>query len=183
MPITTLDPVTALVVIDLQRGIASGPAAHPVPEVVANAAALARAFRRRALPVALVNVAGRAPGRTDAPAAPPAPPGWTDLLPELDRQPGDLLVTKFGWGAFYGTPLDLLLRRRGVTQIVLCGISTSIGVETTARAAYERGYHVTLAVDAMTDRSLDAHRNSVERIFPRLGETGTTADLLARLGG
>jgi nicotinamidase-related amidase len=154
-----------------------------VADVIANAAALAKAFRRRGLPVALVNVAGRAPGRTEAPS--PAftpPPNWTELVPELEQQPSDIPVTKYTWGAFHGTPLDLQLRRRGVTQIVLCGVSTSIGVETTARSAYEHGYNVTLAVDAMTDTVIENHRHSIERIFPRLGETGTTADVLARLG-
>lgn len=183
MPITTLDPSTALVVIDLQRGILAMPTAHPAADVVAKAAAMAKAFRHRGLPVALVNVAGRAPGRTETPASTvKPPPNWTELAPELEQQPGDILVTKYTWGAFHGTPLDLQLRRRGVTQIVLCGVSTSIGVETTARAAYEHGYNVTLAIDAMTDTVLEAHRHSIERIFPRLGETGTTADVLARLG-
>jgi nicotinamidase-related amidase len=183
MPITPLDSKTALITIDLQRGIVGLPTAHPAAEVVAKAAALARAFRRRGLPVVLVNVAGGAPGRTDAgPPKLPRSADWAELVPELDPQPDDVRVTKYTWGAFYGTPLDLQLRRRGVTQIVLCGISTSIGVETTARAAFERGYNVALAVDAMTDLSLDAHRNSVERIFPRLGEVGTTDDVLALLG-
>jgi nicotinamidase-related amidase len=82
------------------------------------------------------------------------------------------------WGAFHGTDLDVQLRRRGVTQIVLAGVATSIGVESTARAAYEHGYNVTLATDAMTDLSADAHQNSLTRIFPRLGETGITNDIL-----
>jgi nicotinamidase-related amidase len=184
MPITTIDPVTALVVIDLQKGIVGMPTAHPAAGVVANAAALATAFRTRALPVVLVNVAGGPfpPGRSEAP--PPSFPradDWAEIVPELDPQPSDLRITKMQWGAFYGTPLDLHLRRRRVTQIVLCGISTSIGVESTARAAHEHGYHLTLVIDAMTDRSLEAHQNSVERIFPRLGEIGSTADALAGL--
>jgi nicotinamidase-related amidase len=183
MPITTLDPTTALVVIDLQRGIAGRPAAHPVADIIANAAALAHAFRRRGLPVALINVAGGAPGRADArsPAMPP-PGDWLELVPELDRQPSDLVATKYTWGAFYGTSLDLQLRRRGVTQLVVCGISTSIGVESTARAAHERGYHLTLPVDAMTDSVAENHAHTVARIFPRLGEVGSTADVLALLG-
>ena len=185
MPITTIDPVSALVVIDLQKGIAAMPCAHPVPGVIANAAQLAHAFRRRQLPVVLVNVAGGPfpPGRSEGPR-PSFPPSsdWAEIVPELDRQPTDLLITKMQWGAFYGTPLDLHLRRRGVTQIVLCGIATSIGVESTARAAHEHGYHLTLVLDAMTDRSLESHQHSVERIFPRLGETGSTADVIARLG-
>jgi nicotinamidase-related amidase len=74
------------------------------------------------------------------------------------------------------------LRRRGITQIVLTGVATSIGVESTARAAYEHGYHVTLATDAMTDLSASAHENSLNWIFPRLGEIGSTAEILALLG-
>ncbi|WP_205187151.1 isochorismatase family protein, partial [Burkholderia sp. LMG 13014] len=97
------------------------------------------------------------------------------------RQPGDHLVTKKTWGAFTGTDLDAHLKAAGVTQIVLTGIATSIGVESTARQAHELGYNVTLAVDAMTDLNADAHVNSVERLFPRLGETGTTQDIVALL--
>ncbi|MBI0384557.1 isochorismatase family protein, partial [Streptomyces albiflaviniger] len=95
---------------------------------------------------------------------------------------GDIVVTKHTWGAFHGTDLDLQLRRRGATQVVLGGIATSIGVESTARAAYAHGYHVTLATDAMTDMDADAHRNSVEKIFPRLGETDSTDAIIGLLG-
>ena len=98
------------------------------------------------------------------------------------RTDSDIVVTKQQWGAFYGTDLDLQLRRRGVTQVVVTGIATSIGVESTARAAHEHGYHVTVAVDAVTDMDADAHRNSVEKIFPRLGETDT-AEAIAKLLG
>ena len=179
MPITKLDPVTALVVIDLQRGIVSLPTVHPVQEVIANAAILAQAFRARSLPVVLVNVTGAAPGRTDAPRRHLSfPPEWTELVPELQQQPSDYLVSKQRFGAFLGTDLDPYLRHRGATQIVLAGISTSLGVESTGRCAYDLGYNVTFAVDAMTDRDPDVHRNSVEKIFPRLGESGTTADVL-----
>jgi nicotinamidase-related amidase len=182
MPLTQIDPVTALVVIDLQKGIAAFPAAHPFAEIANRAGQLARAFRERGLPVVLVNVAGSAPGRTDARMTlPPLPPGWTDLVPELDPQPGDHLVTKQRWGAFLGTGLDAYLRGRGVTQIVLAGVATSVGVESTARSAFDLGYNVTLAVDAMSDRSMELHLHSVEAIFPRLGETATTAEVLERL--
>jgi nicotinamidase-related amidase len=182
MPVTTLDPKTALVVIDLQKGVVAIPTVHPMATVVANAAKLAHAFRRRGAPVALVNVAGGAPGRTDIQRPPMAfPPDWTELAPELEVQPTDLLVTKYSVGAFYGTSLELHLRRHGVTQIVLCGVATSSGVEATARGAFDRGYHVTLVTDAMTDRVAEAHTHSVERIFPRLGECGLTVDVLAKL--
>ncbi|MFF9478656.1 isochorismatase family protein [Streptomyces sp. NPDC014733] len=183
MSVTTLDPTAALVVIDLQKGIAGLPTVHPSDEVIARSARLAAAFRARELPVVLVNVTGGAPGRTESARAGGTPPAdWAELVPELDRQSGDLLVTKQVWGAFHATALDLELRRRGVTQVVLTGIATSIGVESTARAAYEHGYHVTVATDAVTDMDEGAHRNSLEKIFPRLGETGTTDEIIALLG-
>jgi nicotinamidase-related amidase len=182
VPITTLDPKAALVIIDLQKGILSFPTAHPTGPVIANAAELAKAFRARRLPVVLVNVAGVAAGRTDHGAMNfNPPPEFLELLPQLDHQPSDILITKLRWGAFSETTLDAKLRELGVTQIVLAGISTSFGVESTARYAYEHGYNVALATDAMTDSTVEAHENSLQRIFPRLGETGPTEAVLAAL--
>jgi len=182
MAITALDPKTALILIDLQKGIVAYPTAHPADEVVRHAAALADAFRRHDLPVVLVNAAGGAPGRTEQ-VRPRGefPAGWTDLDPELNQQPEDHTVTKRTWGAFTNTGLDEHLRKLGVTQVVIAGIATSIGVESTARQAHELGFNITLATDAMTDMSLDAHNNSITRIFPRLGETGTTWEIVALL--
>jgi nicotinamidase-related amidase len=179
MALTTLDAKTALVVIDLQKGIVSYPTVHPIGEIVDRAARLAAAFRAHGLPVVLVNVDGRAPGRTDGGMQPfSPPPDWTELVVELQAAPDDVRVTKRTWGAFQGTSLDAELKKRGVTQIVLSGVSTSAGVESTARAAYEHGYNVVLATDAMTDMNLETHQHSVERIFPRLGETATTDEVL-----
>ncbi|MBW0001687.1 MAG: isochorismatase family protein [Verrucomicrobia bacterium] len=182
MPLTQLDDTAALIVIDLQKGIVGLPTVHPGAEVVGRTAKLARAFRECGLPVVLVNVTGGAPGRTEAGASLPArPPDWAELVPELDPQPGDHRISKQRWGAFSGTGLDEHLRRKGVTQVFIAGIATSIGVESTARSAYEGGYHVVLVVDAMTDRDAEAHRRSIEKIFPRLGETATTDEVLKRL--
>lgn len=179
MPVTTLDAKTALLLIDLQKGILSNPLVHSGRDVLRNARELADAFRGRGLPVVLVNVTGGAPGRSEQPRSTvQRAPDWAELVPELDKQPGDLTVTKRTWGAFASTDLDARLRALGVTQVVIGGISTSIGVESTARHAYALGYNVTLAVDAMTDTNLDAHTNSVTRIFPRLGETGTTREIV-----
>ncbi|MFR9729822.1 hydrolase [Saccharopolyspora sp. MS10] len=193
MPISTLDPRTALVLIDLQRGIAgAGGTPHPAAEVVARGARLAEAFRAHGAPVVLVRVSFAAdgadapPGRTETGRGGQRPDGWDEIVDELAGHPQDVVVTKRNWGAFHGTDLDVRLRRRGVTQIVLGGIATSLGVESTARAAHEHGYHVVLATDAMTDLDAEQHRNSVERIFPRLGERGTTGEiveLLARTRG
>ena len=179
MAVTQLDPKTALLVIDLQKGLMSFPTAHPIGNVVKLARQLLDAFRRHHLPVVLVNVAGGAPGRTESPPrVGQFPPDFADLVPELNRQPEDHLVTKRTWGAFTNTDLDEHLKKLGVTQVVILGVATSIGVESTARHAHENGFHVTLAVDAMTDMNADAHANSIARIFPRLGETGTTQEII-----
>lgn len=187
MTVTTLDPKTALLVVDLQKGVVSLPTAHPVDGVVTQARALADAFRHYRLPVVLIKVTGGAPGRTEQTRTTgPRPDGWSDLIAEMNQQPHDHVVTKRTWGAFTGTGLAEHLKALGVTQVVIGGVATSIGVESTARQAYEHGFHVTLVTDAMTDLSLEAHDNSVTRIFPRLGETGTTAEivaLLAKSGG
>ncbi|MFE4333599.1 isochorismatase family protein [Streptomyces sp. NPDC056831] len=183
MTATALDPKTALVVVDLQKGIVGLPTVHPTADIVANSATLADAFRAKGLPVVLVRVTGGAPGRTETPGPSGTPAAdWAEIIPELGPREGDIVVTKQQWGAFYGTDLDLQLRRRGVTQVVVTGAATSIGVESTARSAHEHGYHVTVVTDAVTDLDADAHRNSVERIFPRLGETDTTEAIAKLLG-
>lgn len=182
MALTTMDEICALVVIDLQKGILAVPVVHPMEGVVANAARLAATFRRHGMPVVLVNVAGRAPGRTDAGA--PAftfSPEWTELIDDLDVHSDDVRVTKTRWGAFYETSLDQDLTDRGVTQVVLAGVATSAGVESTARAASEHGYNVVLATDAMSDRDAAVHANSVEKVFPRLGETATTEEIITMM--
>ena len=130
-------------------------------------------------PVVLVNVAGGAPGRTEQPRVrPDLAPGWTDFIPELNRQPQDHVVTKHTPGAFTNTGLDAHLRALGVTQVVIVGVATSNGVEVTARQAYELGFNVTLAIDAITDMRADAHAYSLARVFPRIGETGTTREII-----
>jgi len=188
MPVTTLDPRTALVVVDFQEGIAAMAGRAALAGPVARAARLATEFRAWALPVILVRV-GFSPDWADRPAnrvtlAPSldrVPANWADLMPELGAQPGDVVVTKRQPGAFYGTDLDLQLRRRGSTGIVLCGVATSLGVESTARAAYDHGYNVTFAADAMADFAPAAHEHSLATVFPRLGEVDTTERIIATL--
>jgi nicotinamidase-related amidase len=183
---------TALVVIDLQRGIAGMPGApRPGTEVVARAAQIAAALRAAGGTVVLVHVVRSPDGKdglkpiTDAPPAwgggRQVPPDWADIAPELGPEPGDVVITKRQWGAFYGTELDLQLRRRGVDTIILCGISTNAGVESTARDAYERGYQQVFVEDAMAARDAEEHRHTVTTLFPRIGRVRSTEDVLAAL--
>jgi nicotinamidase-related amidase len=187
MPIT-LDPATALLLIDLQRGITALPTAHPADDIVLCAAALAIVFREHHLPVVATRVAFSADGgdvvRTRTAADTPMVTFGTEgtvMQPELQLDEHDLLITKRGWNAFYGTELDLQLRRRGITGIVLAGISTSVGVESAARAAAERDYQLTIVTDAVTDTDLGAHKNSLDVIFPKIAELATTDEVIAAL--
>jgi nicotinamidase-related amidase len=189
-----LDPRrTAIIVIDLQKGIAGMPggAPHSKPDVIANAARLVASARAAGAQPILVHVGG-APDGADRlkPTSDqtmrmtgPLPPDWSELIPELDRQPSDIVILKRQWGAFYGTDLDLQLRRRGLGTIVICGIATEFGVESTARDAYECGYELIFAEDAMTGSTAESHSNSVERIFPRMGRVRSTEQIIVALKG
>jgi nicotinamidase-related amidase len=95
----------------------------------------------------------------------------------------DIKITKRQWSAFYGTELDLQLRRRGIETIVLGGISTNIGVESTARAAHEHGYSLVLVEDAMSCGAPEHHDASLNFVFPRLGLVRQSGDVLEALAG
>jgi nicotinamidase-related amidase len=186
-----LDPArTALVLIDLQEGIVSMPVApHTAADVVERSARLADRFRELGSPVVLVHVAFSPDNgdmhRPPADALPPLvdrPANWSDFVPQVGPREGDLVVTKKQWGAFYGTDLDLQLRRRGIRTIVLGGIATNFGVESTARAAFEHAYELVLVEDAMASFSAEMHAFPIASVFPRLGRIRTTGEVLAALG-
>jgi nicotinamidase-related amidase len=182
---------TALVVIDLQKGITSMPTTpREAKEIIANAARLAEAFRKNTMPVFLVRVATSADGKDRlTPVIDGENPfanrkvtaDWSEIVPELGPKEGDFVITKKQWGAFYGTDLDLQLRRRKIETIVLCGISTNIGVESTARFAYEYGYQQIFAEDASGARTADEHEHTMKTIFPRMGKVRTTQEIISAL--
>ncbi len=180
-------PRTALILIDLQKGIVARPLAPFTGEaVVERSKQLAARFRAARAPVILVNVAFASDfsdalhTEIDRPFTPPPggfAPDWTELVDGL-AEPSDLRVTKRQWGAFYGTDLDLQLRRRGITTVVLGGIATNMGVESTARAAHEHGYNVVIASDLTSTFSEEMQRFACDSIFPMLGRV-TTGDAIA----
>jgi nicotinamidase-related amidase len=195
--ITTIDKQTALVLIDLQRGVVRMKTAHPKKNILLKASMLVDVFRTAHLPVVVVYInplgadwtktrveVSEIPRnfviQTIAKMALPMT-GFTDIVPEIEVQPEDILIEKTSWNAFFQTSLDEELKKREITQLVLAGISTSIGVEGTARAASELGYNLIFATDAMTDKSKDAHDNSIRNIFPRLGELGTVMEITRKL--
>ncbi|EDT6683976.1 hydrolase [Salmonella enterica subsp. enterica] len=180
---------TALVVIDLQEGIlpfAGGP--YTANEVVARAARLAEKCRANGSPVVMVRV-GWSDDYAEAlkqpvDAATPAhalPENWWTWPTALGKKDSDLEVTKRQWGAFYGTDLELQLRRRGIDTIILCGISTNIGVESTARNAWELRFNLIIAEDACSAASSEQHQSSMTHIFPRIGRVRSVEDILNAL--
>jgi nicotinamidase-related amidase len=190
MSVTHLDPkTTALVLIDLQQGIVGVPAQpHSTAEVVANAVRLAERFRSAGSPVILVRVMTSPDGgdrlRPEIDEPQPArqvSPGFSEIVPELTTGEHDIVITKKQWGAFYGTDLDLQLRRRGVQTVAIGGISTNYGVESTARDAYERNYALVFVEDAMSARAAEGHAFALTRIFPRIGRIASTDDVLGAL--
>jgi nicotinamidase-related amidase len=177
---------TAVVVIDLQKGIASIPTEpHPAKTVIENVAKILNVARKKEMPVFLVHVTP-SPDFKDAlhPVSETSfqrsgyDPSWSEFVPELNIQPTDFLITKHQWGAFYGTELDLQLRRRGIDTIILCGIATNYGVESTARFAYEYGFNQIFVRDAMAARSKEEHEYPIKYIFPRLGLIRNTDEIL-----
>ncbi|VWD08376.1 MULTISPECIES: hydrolase [Burkholderia cepacia complex] len=189
MSIPTLNRTAALVAIDLQNGIVSLPVTpYTGAQVVAKTVELAAAFRALGLPVIYVHTSYLPDGgvalkvKTDAPSPPPnLDPEWSAFAPALGVQPSDIVVTKHQWGAFTGTDLDVQLRRRGITDIVLTGIATNIGVESTARQAYENNYNVVIVSDAVSTSSADAQTFALTQIFPKLGQVAAAADVEAAL--
>ena len=192
MPLELNPPTTALVLIDLQKGILGstlGP--HTADAVVANAHKLGTALAAKGGTICLVHVGFSADGKdrlsqpVDAPNPPPPPGGmpkdWSDFVPLIAGLTQDVVIKKRNWGAFHGTELDLQLRRRGVTTIILAGVSTNIGVEQTAREAFQHNYAIVLAEDACTSSSAEMHAFSITKIMPRLTRVRATADILAAI--
>jgi nicotinamidase-related amidase len=192
--VTVIDKNTALVLIDLQKGIVGMPLALPVQPVLDNATKLVTAFREANLPIVIVNVnpvgatwtkvriQATSPASTQTPEEAAA---WLktfiEIIPEIGATEQDIYITKRTWNAFYGTPLHEELQKRNITGIVLAGISTSIGVEGTARNATELGYNISIVEDALNDSNAAAHAHSLQNIFPRIAEIDTTDAIIKKL--
>lgn len=189
----TLDPrTTALVLVDLQNGILGLPLAPYGASAILDASLrLGRRFAERGGAIFPVRVAfapdfGDRPGQAvDEPMR--APPGglpaeWSTLSPDIAALPATEVITKHQWGAFHDTGLDLQLRRRGITTLVLCGIVTNFGVESTAREAWQHNYAVVVAEDACTSMSEEMHRFSIKTIMPRIAQVRSCEAILSALG-
>jgi len=178
---------TALVVIDLQKWLGKQYAPYSAEQVISKAADLADAFREQGSMVTLVRVSSKDMKDIPNPKLDMAPPklnlpsGWDQIVPEMRVRDTDHIITKKQWGAFYGTELDLQLRRRGIDTIVLCGIATGLGVDTTAREAFMHGYNLIFAIDAMTAFTQEEHDHVKNYIFPRIGRIRSTEEIISEI--
>lgn len=187
--ITKIDDRIALILIDLQKGTTAGIPKETLKIVVENSNRLANGFRKAGQPVVIVHVNPigemftkiRTEEFHNRQGEQQPPPEFTELLSEVTVEEQDILITKKVWNAFFDTGLHQRLDQKGVSQIILGGVSTSMGVEGTARAAAERGYNIVFAIDAMADRVASSQQNSFTNIFPYLGELGTTGEILSRI--
>lgn len=180
---------TALIVVDLQNfTLALNTVPHATADVLANAIRLAEACRKVGILVVLVRV-----GHEAAKVPHPAPltdskfsgfeygPDAKEIPPSLGPREGDIVVDKYNWGAFYGTSLDVHLRRRGIGRLIVCGLTAHIGVDTTMRHAQERGYDQVLVSDAVAAFTMEEHDYTLKTIAPRLACVRTTDQILAAL--
>lgn len=186
----TLDPrTTALVLIDLQKGIVGRELTpYSAAKVLESAVRLGQRFNDLGALIVPVHVsfstdgADRLQQPVDAAMPAPAggfPPEWAELVPEIASLNGAVVITKRQWSAFHGTELDLQLRRRRISTIVLGGIATNFGVESTARDAWQHGYEVVIAEDMCSSMGPGMHEFSIQKILPRLGRIRSTGDILS----
>ena len=182
---------TALVIIDLQQGIINRETApYSARKVIDNSARIGEKCRAAGGLIVPVHVAFSQDGADrlsqpiDSPmAVPPGglPANWAELVPEIAAFDSKVVITKRQWGAFYGTELDLQLRRRGIKTILLTGIATNFGVEQTAREAWQHGYDVVIVEDACTSVEAAMHQFAIEKILPRVSRIRSTDEVLAAL--
>ena len=182
---------TSLVLVDLQHGVLALPLTpYDASDVVVRSVELGGAFVAAGGTVVLVNVdyadgyADRLNQPADLPMQLPAtglPEGWATLVPEVSALAAQVSITKRQQSAFHGTELDLQLRRRGITTVVLCGVATNFGVEATARDAHNLNYAVVIAADACSSVAPDLHDFAVARILPRIARIRRTSEIVAAL--
>lgn len=190
----TLEKQTAaLIIIDLQNGILEP---EPVPfgrdQIVSQSASLGHAFAQAGSPIVLT-VTDFAPGYADAPSGladspwelpkTGLPVDFATLRPEIDALPAAVRITKRQMSAFFGTELDVQLRRRGCKTVVICGVATNLGVEATARAAFDLNYSVVLASDACGSIAPGLHEFATEKILPRIARIRQTSEILQAMQG
>jgi nicotinamidase-related amidase len=183
---------TAIVIIDLQKGIAyrDNITPHSSETVINNNILLTNKLKNTDVLIVMVHVKNYGPETlhpiTDAPSLTPhqLPDDFSDFVMPIayDETVNNVIhIAKHNWGAFYGTDLDLQLRRRDIDTIILTGIATTVGVDTTAREAYQHGYNLICVEDAMSNMDAKYHYQTIEKTFKRIARVRSTQEVLKML--
>ncbi|WP_322081264.1 cysteine hydrolase [Burkholderia sp. BCC1972] len=182
MAITKIDPNSALIAVDLQKGILAMAAPADVERIIANTTELANTFHELGLPVVWVRALGLPNGRVESspPVGEPRP-DFAELHDDLPFKEGDLDIAKRATNAFLSQDLHALLQARGITNVIVIGIALGIGVESTVRAGFDSGYSMTVASDATTDPMPGRAEAVLKFTLPMFSESGTTAEILKAL--
>jgi nicotinamidase-related amidase len=179
-----LDPTkTALVLIDLQNMVMRRDTQpYSTAEVLERSRKMADAFRAKGAPVVYVRVLVSdflslpADEATNVPKDVPAEA--SEIVAAAGMRSGDLLITKRHWGAFAQTPLEHQLRDRGIETVVLAGVATNFGVESTLRQGTGLGFGFVTVEDACATFSSEMQDFAFKQIFPRLSYVATTRQVL-----
>lgn len=178
---TAFDDRTALIVVDLQKGILGFTPNEAAAPVLEAASELVAAFRGAELPIVWVHATGLPHGRVDDgfPEPEELPADFSDIAESLDARPDDLHVYKNRTiSAFSKSTLASDLTTRGITQVVIVGIATGAGVESAARSAYDEGFNVTVVSDAVFHGDAERHEHSLTRTLPTVAVVTTVKDVL-----
>lgn len=182
MSITSVARPVALIAVDLQLGILAAARPADAARIVAATSALAEACHERGYPVVWVRALGLPPGRTERPMPDDEPPAdFAEFDERLPIGPDDLVIAKRALSAFTVPELEPALASAEVSDVVVTGIATGMGVESTARGAYDAGYSVIVARDAVTDPYAVRGEHSLTHVIPGIGQVGTTAEILSAL--
>ncbi|MGW0180409.1 isochorismatase family cysteine hydrolase [Nocardia sp. NPDC003345] len=180
MPLTELPAASALVVVDMQSGTLPNARAVPADLLLDRVALLLTGFRQAGHTVVHLVATGTPDGRT---AYADSGRSWdedrTEIPPEVAPTGNEPLLRRRAWSGFAGTDLEQRLRAGGVTTVVVAGLATTFGVESTARSAYDLGFDVIVAADAVSDPDPAGHERSITRVFPVLGRVAAAADIVA----
>jgi nicotinamidase-related amidase len=178
---------TALVAIDLQNAIMTMTTApYPVNDVVLRNRQIADELRARGGLVVWVRVDLKCflqlpVDQPPAFALKELPAELSELAPAAGFQKGDLLITKPHWGAFASTALGEQLSLRKIDTVLLTGVSTNAGVESTLRQGTGLGLGFVVVEDACSGQDAEEHRFAFEKIFPRLARVRSTQEVLKAL--
>ncbi|MCI2956865.1 isochorismatase family protein [Agromyces atrinae] len=178
-----LEAPAALIVVDLQSATLASPFASPADDVVDVAAALVDAFHAHESVVVFAASTGTPRGQNAYGSEPRVfLPDHRVLAPALDVRESDVIVERAALSAFAGTDLAETLHDDGVTTVVVVGVATSFGVESTVRSAYDLGFHVVVASDAVTDLRAESNTHALTAVFPAIARVASSGDIVEALG-